>query len=160
MLMIKQLDSTISGIRIATSNNSEKGTELSESEFLYSDILIDSVVIIKGIKFTINNMQDSVINFFINDGLVQCVSNFDLNLTNMLASTQSNTYVAGTVFEVQPMTLITINDYRFNLVDFIFTKQYKSYSTSKNMNFRDNPYRKQDELVLMVKVEVNKKKLD
>ena len=149
----KAIDSTISGIRIATSNNSEKkGTELSESEFLYSDILIDSVVIIKGIKFTINNMQDSAINFFINDGLVQCVSNFDLNLTNMLASTQSNTYVAGTVFEVQPMTLITINDYRFNLADFLFTKQYKSYSTSKNMNFRDNPYRKQDELVLMVKV--------
>ena len=148
----KAVDSIVSGVRMATSSNTEKqGTELSQADFSYSDILIDSSLKIKGIKFTVNNMQDSAVNFFVNNNLVQCVSSYDLSLINMMTRQQSGIYAAGTVFDIQPMTLISVNGFKFNLVEFLMMKTYESYSSSNNMNFRDNPYRKKDELVLMVK---------
>ena len=44
-------------------------------------------------------MQDSAVNFFVNNNLVQCVSSYDLAI-NMMTRQQSGIYAAGTVFDI------------------------------------------------------------
>ena len=76
------ISKAISGIRLSSSSNSEKkGTELSVNEFINKDIRFREKIRFKDVNFTVNNIQDSSVNFTIEKDKISCVSDYNISVT-------------------------------------------------------------------------------
>jgi hypothetical protein len=157
------VNKNISGISLSSSNNSKKqGTELSVNEFINKDILFGKKVIFKNINFTVNNIQDSSVNFTIEDDRVSCISDYNISVSNMPPTGDDPViFKNGTSFEIKKMSLLTINSNRYMFGDFSYNEDTVSYSISNNMdNTGNNPNRTIDNLVLEVRSGNKIKKID
>ena len=147
--------SEISGIRLSSSGDSDrKGTQLSVNDFINKEIKIGEFEEFKGINFTVNNQKESSVNFFIKDNSVKCFSDFDISIISMPPNGEPPIiYEKGTEFDLNKMSLLTINDKRYMFSDFSFNEDQVIYSTSNNMdNTGKNETRSNDALILDVKV--------
>ena len=152
----------ISGIILSSSSNSEKkGTELSVNEFLHKDIFFGKEVRFKDVNFTVNNIQDSSVNFIFENDRVSCVSDYNISVSTMPPTGEPLIFMSGTEFEIKKMSLLTIKGNKYMFGDFSYNQDTVSYSISDNMdNSGNNPNRTIDELVLEVKVGNKTKKVN
>ena len=152
----------ISGITLSSSSNSEKkGTELSVNEFLHKDIFFGKEVRFKDVNFTVNNIQDSSVNFIFENDRVSCVSDYNISVSTMPPTGEPLIFMSGTEFEIKKMSLLTIKGNKYMFGDFSYNQDTVSYSISDNMdNSGNNPNRTIDELVLEVKVGNKTKKVN
>ena len=152
----------ISGIRLSSSSNSEKkGTELSVNEFTNKNILFKEKIKFKNVNFTVNNIQDSSVNFTIEDDRVSCVSDYNISVTNMPPTGDPPLiFKHGTVFDVNKMSLLTINGNKYMFSDFSYSEEKRLFSMSNNMSSVNNPNRTIDALILKIKVGNEIKKVD
>ena len=152
----------VSGITLSSSSNSEKkGTELSVNEFLHKDILFEKEVRFKDVNFTVNNIQDSSVNFIVENDRVSCVSDYNISVTTMPPTGEPVIFISGTEFEIKKMSLLDINSNKYMFGDFCYNQDTVSYSMSDNMdNSGNNPNRTIDELALEVKVGNKTKKVN
>ena len=161
------INTKISGVILTSSNNSSKsGTAVSVNEFEDMKIGNNSSSKIRNIKFSLNKKQDSAINFILNSSSplntkIGCSSDiYDIEVKKMPPDPNDvGSYKPkGTYFEIEKMSLITIKD---NITDSIgksiifrdfYFEDTVMYSSSNNMDMRENPYRTKDALVVNVKV--------
>ncbi|MAX68635.1 MAG: c-type cytochrome biogenesis protein CcsB [Flavobacteriales bacterium] len=152
----------VSGITLSSSSNSEKkGTELSVNEFSHKDILFEKEVRFKDVNFTVNNIQDSSVNFIVENDRVSCVSDYNISVTTMPPTGDPVIFISGTEFEIKKMSLLDINGNKYMFGDFCYNQDTVSYSMSDNMdNSGNNSNRTIDELALEVKVGNKTKKVN
>ena len=144
----------IKGITLSSSGNSNKeGTDLSVNDFINKDILIGSETIFKDVNFTFNNKKDNSVNFYFDNNILKCVSEYDVSITSMPPDgNPPNIYKSGEEFELNKMSLLTIKTNKYMFSDFSYEKESILYSTSNNMdNTSKNENRLKDALLLKVK---------
>ena len=161
------IDSKIGGVILNAKNNTLKsGTQVSLKDMKELKIENNSVKQFKSKKFTVNNQKDSSINFILKstfplNSKIGCISDvYDILVQKMPPDPNDigSFYPCGTFFELDKMSLLTVYN---NITDsvgekFVFTNFYFEdtvmYSSSSNMDMRENDYRTQDALIVDVKV--------
>ena len=145
----------ISGLSLSSSLvEGRSGTEISRGEMEDKDILFDKSVNFKGVKFTLNNPEENSVNFTVKEEVISCVSSYDVSIISMPPTGKPPlVYIAGEKFEVNPMSLITINGNKYMLSGFSYKEQKSMYSSSNNMDdSANNKKRTIDALKLSIEV--------
>ena len=105
--------------KLQSGNSDKKGTQLSVNDFINKEIKIGEQEEFKGINFTVNNQKESSVNFFIKDNSVRCLSDFDISIMSMPPNGEPPVlHEKGKEFDLNTMSLLTINDNRYMFSDF------------------------------------------
>ena len=144
----------VSGISLSSSSvNDKQGTQVSVNEMINKEILMGQAVDFKNINFTVNNIQDSSVNFLIDSNIVHCISDYDISVTSMPPTGDPPlVYKKGEKFTLNRMSLLNINSSKYMFSDVTYNEINSLFSVSNNMDDRNNSNRTFDALVLDIVV--------
>ncbi len=154
------IDKNISGIILTKSSvNNREGTNVSLDDMITKEIYKSQEIEFDNVKFTLNNPIDNAVNFTIESNKLICNSNLDIYVNTMPPSPDGPVlYQKGIRFQINKMSLLTINDNKYMFSDFTFDEITKSISSSPNMDDSDrNPLRTIDALVLKINTDTESK---